>query len=420
MNRNFRSLIKRKLPRVAKRAVLGLRKATESPPIDDIVLAQYRMVAEENATPRLNLVIPNLSASTAFGGIATGLEILLLLLAKLREAGRFDLRVIFTEPDRETDISLLAKTAQARAVDTSDTDFMEITNPKQVVPMRRNDLFFTYNWWTTRNARQLRDAQAAHFGIAPRPLIYLVQEYEPQIFPLSSAHMLAREALEGERLWRVINSGNLADYLHLQGHRAERNFTFEPVINASLRPFLDRVTTADRDNRILVYGRPGIARNAFPALLRGLRYWARENPDAADWEVVSAGTPHPPIALGNGRTMQSVGKLSLSDYAELLLSSRVGLSLMASPHPSYPPLEMAHFGLRTITNAYSCKQWADAHPNLRIAPSLDERPLAADIAAACAAAFEPVDGTRDSGFTRAEAYPFLAELARGLCTVLER
>jgi hypothetical protein len=37
---------------------------------------------------------------------------------------------------------------------------------------------------------------------------------------------------------------------------------------------------------------------------------------------------------------------------------------MASPHPSYPPLEMAHFGALTISNAFDCKSISEWHENL--------------------------------------------------------
>ena len=33
----------------------------------------------------------------------------------------------------------------------------------------------------------------------------------------------------------------------------------------------------------------------------------------------------------------------------------IGVSLMLSPHPSYPPLEMAMFGMEIITNKYANK-----------------------------------------------------------------
>ena len=33
----------------------------------------------------------------------------------------------------------------------------------------------------------------------------------------------------------------------------------------------------------------------------------------------------------------------------------IGISLMESPHPSYPPIEMALFGVNVITNIYESK-----------------------------------------------------------------
>jgi hypothetical protein len=193
---------------------------------------------------------------------------------------------------------------------------------------------------------------------------------------------------------------------------------FEPVIADSLRPFLDAVPTSRREKRIVVYGRPGIARNCFPAIVRGLRRWAADYPQLAGWDVVSAGTAHKPVALGDGRTMASVGKLSLEDYAQLMLTSSVGLSLMASPHPSYPPLEMAHMGLRTITNTYACKDLSGFHPNIVSIGSMAEGPLAAAIAGACADAAAPVSDYRNETYVRAEKYPFMDDLARSLLAAL--
>ena len=57
-----------------------------------------------------------------------------------------------------------------------------------------------------------------------------------------------------------------------------------------------------------------------------------------------------------------LGKLSLEDYSALLSRASVGLSLMLSPHPSYPPLEMAYAGVRTITNNYECKNLSRRSP----------------------------------------------------------
>jgi hypothetical protein len=215
-------------------------------------------------------------------------------------------------------------------------------------------------------------------------------------------------------LWGVINSTNLARYLEAVGHDVARRFVFEPVISEALRPYLDRVETSPRARRVLVYGRPNVERNCFPALVRGLKRWVRDYPEFADWEVISAGVPHDPVDLGLGRTLTSVGKLSLDDYAQMLLSCSAGMSLMASPHPSYPPLEMAHFGLRTVTNTYFCKDLAAFHPNILSVRSIAEKELAAALAEACRRAASPPRHEPNPDYIRAEPYPFIAELAEAL------
>ena len=76
------------------------------------------------------------------------------------------------------------------------------------------------------------------------------------------------------------------------------------------------------------------------------------------------GEKHPAIDLGNGSILKSLGKLPLSEYAELLSESSIGVSFMVSPHPSYPPLEMAHSGLLTLTNSYANKNLSKLHENI--------------------------------------------------------
>lgn len=151
------------------------------------------------------------------------------------------------------------------------------------------------------------------------------------------------------RYWAVINSHELYQYFIQQGHHCEKTYVFEPKLSVSMRPFVNNVQPS-KERRILVYGRPSWPRNCFPAIERGLNIWAQKYPEFSDWEVVSAGQEHRVYKFGPGRSMRSLGKLPLEDYARLLQTTAVGLSLMCSPHPSYPPLEMAHFGVRTITN----------------------------------------------------------------------
>jgi hypothetical protein len=117
----------------------------------------------------------------------------------------------------------------------------------------------------------------------------------------------------------------------------------------------------------------------------GLKLWAARHPEFAGWEVVSAGMAHPPTPFAPGRAIRSLGKLSLEAYADLLRTTGVGISLMSSPHPSYPPLEMAHFGIRTVTNRYANKDLGGAHDNIISIPDIDAATVAEALARACAA-----------------------------------
>ena len=114
----------------------------------------------------------------------------------------------------------------------------------------------------------------------------------------------------------------------------------------------------------MVYGRPSVERNAFGILVAGLTKWSRLQKDAEMWSVYSLGEQHDDIELAPNVIMHSMGKLSLDEYAQSLTDTYAGVSLMVSPHPSYPPLEMAAFGVKTITNKYENKNWQDFSTNI--------------------------------------------------------
>lgn len=415
MQSDARSFLKRNLPPSVKNLFHRVREAVAPPPIDDIVLADYKAMRDGENTPRITLVLPLLQQGSDFGGTATGIDIFARLFLKLSAKAPIDLRVIVTDVVAETDVSIIINRAAKAGLAIKPSQIELVQSPREPIAVRAHEVFMTYNWWVTLNFAKLRDQQSAMFAAPPKPLVWLMQDYEPAFSAFSSAHMLSRAAYDtSEPLWGVINSSNLANYIEAVGHRPTRRFVFEPVISDALRPYLDRVDSSPRSRRVLVYGRPNVERNCFPALIRGLRAWVRDYPEFADWEVISAGVPHDPVDLGSGRKLVSVGKLSLDDYAQMLLGCSAGVSLMASPHPSYPPLEMAHFGLRTVTNSYFCKDLSAFHPNILSVHSIAEAELAASLAEACRRAAEPPGAHVNPDYVRTEPYPFMAELADAL------
>jgi hypothetical protein len=76
-----------------------------------------------------------------------------------------------------------------------------------------------------------------------------------------------------------------------------------------------------------------------------------------DWEFLAIGgrgrvTDMP---LAGGRLLKAAPWLDYTDYAKLLRNSDILLSLMLSPHTSYPVLEMAACGGLVVTNAFETK-----------------------------------------------------------------
>ncbi len=373
---SLREMAKRWLPQFAKDI---LREHILPPPEEDVVLHDYVVAFDPSKQRRLSLVIPSVATGRAFGGVLTALEFFL----EIGKRTGADLRIILDNLDPSKDTSLVAKRARAFNFEPSDIEIVQRTENTPSIEVRCNDIFLTFNWWITLNILPVLRSQKEHFQQSALPFLYLIQEYEPQFYPFSATHMLARLAFEPPwPYWGIFNSTELYDYFKSQGHQLERAFVFEPKLSTALRPFLTKEDSR-RTKRILVYGRPGIPRNCFSAIQKGVTLWAKRYPEYIDWEVLSVGLPHRPFPLGDGRRMRSVGKLPLEAYAGLLRETAVGLSLMSSPHPSYPPLEMAHFGVITITNRYANKDLSSAHDNIMSISDIRPETIADAIAAAC-------------------------------------
>jgi len=373
---SFREMAKRWLPAFVRDI---LREHLLPPPEEDVVLHDYQVAFELSKQRRLSLVIPTIATGKAFGGVMTAIEFFL----EIGKQTGADLRIILDNPEPSKDTSLVEKRAQALGLEPNDVEIVQRTEKTPVIGVRCNDIFVTFNWWITLNMLPVLRSQKEHFQQPALPFLYLIQEYEPQFYPFSATHMLARLAFEPPwPCWGIFNSTELYDYFKSQGHQLERAFVFEPKLSTALRPFLTKEDSR-RAKRILVYGRPGIPRNCFSAIQKGVTLWAKRYPEYIDWEVLSVGLPHRPFPLGDGRRMRSVGKLPLEAYAELLRETAVGLSLMSSPHPSYPPLEMAHFGIITITNRYANKDLNSAHDNVISIGDIRPEAIAEAIAAAC-------------------------------------
>lgn len=310
----------------------------------------------EMDAPRLNLLVPALSDKHVFGGIATALDFFETLGKKYQ-----NLRIILTDEQNfshENNASysnweicpLNSKDGPGKKIVVAGDRFGFI------LPVAPNDRFVATAWWTAVFANHIQKWQAETYALPePAKFVYLIQDFEPGFYPWSSRYALAEATYhDTDRLIAVFNTGLLKSFFDAEGYKFKHAHVFEPFFHPKLQQESARLQSAKKERRVVVYGRPSVERNAFQIIIMALKEWVARNPES-DWVFVSAGEAHQAISLGFGKRLVSLGKLSLNDYAAELAKSSIGISLMISPHPSYPPLEMAAFGMRVITNRFKTK-----------------------------------------------------------------
>lgn len=320
----------------------------------------------DNCRPRLNVLLPTVQPEKVFGGVATALRV----ANKLWNAhGDIDLRILITSD--KTDISGLNEvsrrisrnfTLSAPEDDGEGTTVVSVQHqPFRALSLRANDYFLSTAWWTADLGFRLLDAQFDLFGATQR-MAYLIQDYEPGFYKWSNQYAMAMNTYgRPDDTIALINSEELATFISRR-HELSSAFclpyALEPRLSESLRP-------TRKEKIILVYGRPSVERNAFEIIVEGLRRWQLFVPEEAkSWQIIMAGEAFAPELISELENASVVGKLSMSEYSDLLNRAGVGVSLMLSPHPSYPPLEMASAGVLTVTNLFEDKDLSKRASNI--------------------------------------------------------
>jgi glycosyltransferase involved in cell wall biosynthesis len=325
--------------------------------------------------PMLNVLIPSTAKKHLSGGPNTALNIVYRLAAK-----GVAIRLISTDAPPDADPAPFWNHIRALAdanEDRFDFELADASDRKRTLLIGVNDVFMATAWWTAQMAKYAsRRTRHSRF-------IYLIQDYEPLLHPSSTQSALADETY-GLDCLPVINSHLLHEFLVRQGIGrfadpafAEAALVFEPAVAPDLFFPTDAARAAGARRRLLFYARPTIGRrNTFELGLAALQKLVAEghfDPDA--WDFVAIGEPKATYDLGRGAVLEGAPWLDLAGYAELMRTSDVLLSPMLSPHPSYPPLEMAACGRPVVTTVYGNKtteRLAAISPNIIGTPATIE------------------------------------------------
>lgn len=309
-------------------------------------LAPLAVRRATGAPPMLTVVTDTVAPGYLFGGVGTAM----LLAASLAAASGRGLRIVTrSHPPEAEPVRRLLALQGVRHDGPIELGFSPHPG-SDPVPLGDDDLVLTTSWWSTA---------AALPGVPADRIVYLLQEDERMFYAGGDQQLLCDETLGDDRIRYVVNTGLLLDHFRATGTRgpAARGVAFEPAFP----DLIYHPEPHDGRRRLLFYARPGHPRNLF---LRGLAALEAAIGDglfpAAEWDIHLVGVGIPPVRL-DGRMVHYHDTVPWADYAALVRGCDLGLSLMSTPHPSYPPLDMAASGAVVVTNRYGTKQSLSAY-----------------------------------------------------------
>ncbi len=311
--------------------------------------------------PTLNLLLPVVGMGSMSGGPNT----LLNIAARVASRAGLPMRLVSTDHSPDADWNPIIEHVRALSGLGEGLPTITIDDAHdRGVPFHigENDAFIVSAYWNAHMARAaLAQTRAKRF-------LYTIQDFEPGLHAWGTEHALALNSYGFDHI-PIVNTSLLADHLKevKAGRFADPDFArdalvFEPAVDATRfhPPTPDDLRRSGGKRTLLFYARPLTAqRNLFEIGLKALQIAAEQGALADEpWELLFIGEQLPEVPLAPGVAIRSSPWLGYDAYAGLMRRCDVLLSLMLSPHPSYPPLEAAACGARVVTNTYGTKTQA--------------------------------------------------------------
>jgi hypothetical protein len=314
---------------------------------------KYLNIIENKALePKLNVMLPRLAMSSVSGGPNTAFNISYRVAAT-----GIPVRYISVNASADQDCSPLHE--HIRKISgvsqlLENVEFVDAHDENISLEFSDRDVYFATAWWTAYSAKQLFARTGA------KGLIYLIQEFEPGLHQYSMAYALALATYSMDYL-PVVNHPFVYDFLcrNKIGSFSDPKFSqkalvFDPAVDRNR--FFPTGQNGKTSRKLLFYARPDIGpRNLFEMGVIALQLAQLQGVfDDADWDVAGIGDVFKPISLSDELTLRSIDQYAVN-WAKEIQSADILLSMIISPHPSYPPLEMLACGGIVVANTFDCK-----------------------------------------------------------------
>lgn len=318
---------------------------------------------------RLTMVTDSINASSLFGGVGTALILACEICRHHQAALRIVTRIEPPDTSRLQDaLRLFGITLPPQC----EFVFSPPCGATKQIGITEGDIFLTTSWWTTAATIQT---------VPPQKVRYLIQEDERMFYPFGDDRLRCESIMGNINIPLFVNSSLLHQHFKQQNIPEYENRAqfFEPSFPASV--YQPRPKSGK--NKLFFYARPNNPRNLFWLGVQVLQEAVSRNLlPAESWEICLVGNSVPSTALLGQHPYKVLESMKWSDYAELIGRVDVGLSLMYTPHPSYPPLDLAASGALVVTNRFGCKQNLSHYSDSIICADPDVSSLVAALAEA--------------------------------------
>ncbi|MFW8646007.1 hypothetical protein ACOJBO_42790 [Rhizobium beringeri] len=315
--------------------------------------APLPVFADRASLPTLTIVTDSVDPDSLFGGVGTALVVGAVAASRLNARLRLVTRTAAPDPAA---LGQIIKAHRLEFNGPADFAHMPLRTEKPL-PLGPDDLILTTSWWSTR---------AVLGSVSPDRVIYLLQEDERMFYPYSDMRLRCAETLREAGVRVLVNTQLLFDHLaegpDFLPRLRERGCSFEPAFPAFKRPDIIK-PHADGKKNFFFYARPNHPRNLYWRGLEVIDKAVREGLLPVDkWNFHFAGHDIRGIELPGGVKPKVWPKMPWAQFADLISQMDLGLSLMDTPHPSYPPFDLAASGAVVITNTHGPKvsldQWS--------------------------------------------------------------
>ena len=314
-------------------------------------IAPLRIHYSSNVMKKINIIIPEISYQTFYGGYVAKFN----LIKKLVQAG-YAVRVLIIDccdiDYKAWQESVFNKYDGLKDI-LGKLEIEYCFDRNRIVKMNPDDTIIATTWWTAHVANKAIE------GLNKGKFLYLIQEYEPYTFAMGAYYALAQQSYSFPHV-ALFSSNFLKNFFKMNqigiykngGVEESESMYFE---NAIFRFDVSKNRLEKKKlKKLLFYARPEAhaSRNMFELGYFALCEAVKNGYFDQKWEFYGIGShSKSDIPLALNKVLKMMGKVDLQTYHKIMPEYDMGLALMYTPHPSLLPLEMAAAGQVVVTNS---------------------------------------------------------------------